>query len=106
MQQGEHGGTSSGSAKQPPVRISFPEDSCLMAGQLITFKLPAGFAAPPCVQIGNDTVDVVVGDGQECFCCLDVPAPAGTAKQPLVLQALGQGDDGVQMIGQDQELAG
>lgn len=106
MQQGEHGSIGKGSAKRPPVHISFPVESCLMAGQLITFKLPAGFDAPPRVQIGNDTVDIVVTDGQECFCCLDVPAPAGTSKQPLVLQALGQGDDGVQMIGQDQELAG
>ncbi|DBB00174.1 TPA: hypothetical protein ACH3X1_014010 [Trebouxia sp. C0004] len=106
MQQEEHGGAGKGSAKQSPVQISFSVDSCLMAGQLITFKLPAGFSAPPRVQIGNDTVDVVVSDGQECFCCLDVPAPAGTAKQPLFLQALGQGDDGVKMIGQGQELAG
>lgn len=100
MQQGEHVGTGKGSAKQPPVHISFPMDSCFMAGQLITFKLPAGFSAPPCVQIGDHTIDDVLSDGQECFCCLDVPAPAGTAKQPLVLQAWGQ------MLGQEQELAG
>ncbi len=104
MQQRERGISGKGSARRQPLQITFPVGQCLMVGQLITFRLPAGCAAPLCID--SEAVEPVISDGQNCVFCLDVPAPHGTAKQAAALQVTGSAENAMQLIGQQQELAG
>ena len=112
MQQRERGvlGKECAKQQQQHLEIVFPTNQCLVAGQIITCRLPAAFAPETCqeqnlaVQVGPDTVDEFVRHGQDCAICLDVTAPHGTEKQPIAIQISQQQGDNVLKV--QLELAG
>lgn len=105
MQQRERGLHQKGTATPQPLEVAFPAGTCIMAGQLASFKLPTGQDVEWQVHVGGDnfTDSVVILDGN-CIFCLDVQAPPGTSLQTKALQVTG--GNGLQYVAPGWSLAG
>ena len=105
MQQRERGLGCKGMAKPQLLEVTFPAGTCMMAGQLASFKLPTGQDGQWQVQVGGDSVsDSVVILEDSCIFCLDVQAPPGTSVQTKALQVTG--GHGLQYVAPGLSLAG
>lgn len=107
MQQCEQGLRDRGKAKPLQLEVNFPASPYVMAGQLISFKLPTSQNAEWQAQLGGDMVsrNMVIRE-DSCICCLDVQAPPGISAEKRALQVFYDGEHGLRLVAPDQCFAG